>query len=202
MSFNATTKQVTAAIRKIDGKALRNHIQTAAVHVIGHAMQYGHSPLANALADQMQLIPMTRKLAPMVISFLTKNGPFNYGKDTGFVFAKSKRDAMNEDGYDFEAFVLTCPQWDEQAKADKKDATLDLVKAVEALVGKAEKKSIDGHVVDAELIPFLKALLGQYAGKKILAKAAADAKAAAEAAKETTIENGDAGTALVESVAG
>jgi hypothetical protein len=175
MSFTATTKQVTATIRKIDGKALRNNIQTAAVHVIGHAMEFGHSPLANALADQLQLIPMTRKLSPMVIAFVTKNGPLNFSKDTGFVFSKAKRDAMREAGYDYETFVLEAPQWDDQPKAERKDEPLDVLKALEKLADSAAKKAEAGKCIDAELIPYIRALIGQYAGKKVLAAAAAAA---------------------------
>jgi hypothetical protein len=183
MSFTVTTKQVAANIRKIDGKALRNTIQTACVHVVGHAMEFGHSPLANALADQMNLIPMTRKLAPMAIQFLTKNGPLNYSKDTGFVFSKAKRDAMNAAGYDFEEFVLSAPQWDDQPKAERKDEPLDLLKMLEKLADSAAKKSEQGKCIDAELIPYIRALIGQYAGKKLLAKAAAEAAVTADAAK-------------------
>jgi hypothetical protein len=187
--FNATAKQVTATIGKIDGRALRNAIQTAAMHV----MAYGHSPLANTLNDRMQAIPMTRKLAPSVITFLTANGPLNYGASTGFVFSKAKRDKLveafddGEGAFDYEAWALEVEQWDDMARADRKATTLDMVKAVDALVKKAEKKVVDGAVVDAELIPFLKALLGQYAGKKALAAASASsAQVAVPAAVEAS----------------
>jgi len=177
MSFNQTAKQVSASITKVDGKALRTAIQTACVHVIGHAMEHGHSPLANALDDRMNLSPMLKRCNKAVQSFLVGNGPFNYSKDTGYVFSKVKRDAMRDDGYEFDSFAEGAPMWDDVVTQDKKDATFDAFKKLEKLVQQAERKVQSGECIDAALVPYMKALLGQYAGRKAIATASASSAA-------------------------
>lgn len=176
MAFSNTAKQVTALIGKVDGRTLRAAIQQAAVHVVGHAMQHGHSPLVIALSDRMELSPMLRKLQKPLVSFLTKNGPFTHGAK-GFEFSKAKRDALVEEGYTWEAFESEAPAWDDEAKAAPKDEALDLVKAVESLIAKANKKIGEGKCLDADLAPRLGALLGQYVGRKVVEAASVSSKA-------------------------
>ncbi len=184
MGFTSTSRQVSALITKVDGRNLRAAIQTAAVHVIGHAMEHGHSPLANALDDRMALSPMLKRLQPRVQSFLTKNGPFNYSKDTGYVFSKAKRDAMREDGYAFESFASDAPAWDDVPVTERKEHALDVFKEVERLIDRATKKQVQGLCIDAAMIDYLRALCGQYAGKKAIAEAQAKAAAVSAEAKD------------------
>ncbi len=183
MAFNQSAKQVTATIQRIDAKKLRGDIQRAIIHVIGHAMEYGTSPLVEKLNDQLQTTPMLRKLAPMVSGYLVKHGPFVYAKATGWQFSKAKKASMIEDEYSFEEFEASAPMWDDAEKAEKKDVTLDAFKELAKLIDRLEKKSIDGKVVDAALIPYLKALSGQYAGRKVVEEAQAKEQASADAAK-------------------
>ena len=187
MTFTYTAKQVAATITQVDGKALRGAVQTACLHVIGHAMEHGHSPLADALDDRMNLSPMMKRHAPAVQKFLAGNGPFNHSKDTGFVFSKAKRDALNEDEYDFDAYTSGLPYWDDATKAEKKAVDLDVFKEVEKLIARAAKKEAEGHCIDAAMIEYLKALCGQYAGRKAVA-AALEASKAPVQADPTTAE--------------
>ena len=181
MNFPFTAKQVTATIDRVDGRGLRSAIQTACLDIIGHAMEHGHSPLAGRLDDRMTLSPMMKRHAPAVQKFLTGYGPFNHSKDTGFVFSKAKRDALNEDKYEFEAYTLGLPFWDEATKAEKKTETFDVFKEVEKLIARAAKKEAEGHCIDSAMIEYLKALCGQYAGRKAISAAQEASKAPVQA---------------------
>ena len=199
MAFTLTTKQVVATIVKVDGKALRTAIQAASINVLGHAMEYGHSPLAGALDDRMNISPMMRRHAPAVQKFLTTFGPFNFSKDTGYVFSKAKRDALNEESYDFDEYTAGLPMWDDVVKAEKKETTFDTFKEVEKLIVRATKKEAEGNCIDAEMIAFLTALCGQYAGRKIIAAAQATAAAEVEAeAARVAAENAELAALLTE----
>jgi hypothetical protein len=180
MSFNQTAKQVTAAIVKIDAKKLRGDIQRAIVQVIGHAMEHGSSPLVETLTGRMDSVPMLRKLAPMVSTYLKAHGPFVYSKDAGWQFSKARKATLIEAGYDFATFETECPMWDDVAKATPKVEPLDLFKELEKLVAKAERRVPDGTVVSADLVPYIKALMGQYAGRKAVESAQTTAAIAAE----------------------
>jgi hypothetical protein len=171
MSFNQTAKQVTATINKVDGRALRAAVQAACIHVIGHALEFGHSPLANALDDRMTTSPMLKRCQRLVQAFLTSYGPFNYSKDTGYVFSKIKRDKIKDEGYEFEEFEANAPMWDDVERKERTATTVDAFKDLEKLVARLEKKVLAGEVISADLIPYMKALLGKYAGNKAIEQA-------------------------------
>ena len=180
MAFSATQKQVSGLIAKVDGRSLRNAVQAACIHVIGHAMEYGHSPLANALDSRMGSTPMTKKLAPQVARFLGTYGPFNYSESTGYVFSKAKRDVLNEEGYVWEEFSEAPPAfWDEDISGVKAIKAFDLFKAIESAVNRAAKKAAAGLCTDPGMIEYAQAFLGQYAGRKAVAAAQAAAKSTA-----------------------
>lgn len=176
MSFNFTQKQVVAAISKIDSKKLRADVQDACVRVVGHAMLHGSSPLAQTLADRMDMNPVLRKLSPMVTAWLVKEGPFVYAKATGWQFSKAKAAKLNEDGFDYDEFVASCTQWDEQDKVAPKAVPFDCFKEVEKLVAKAAKKAEQGQCLSADMIEFLRAAMGSYSGRKAVADAAASSE--------------------------
>jgi hypothetical protein len=188
MAFTQTTKQVSAIIGKVDGKKLRGDIQAACVAIIGHAMQHGSSPLVDQLSDRLELSPMLRKLAPAATAFLVKHGPFAHTKELGWQFSKAKRKALVEGGYDFDQFCIDAPMWDDVAKAEKKDEAFDMVKELEKLVERAEKRSISGKCIDAALIPDAKALIGQYMGRKAIEAAQASAAAKTFAGEIKAVE--------------
>lgn len=171
MAFTITQKQVAQSINRIDAKTLRAAIQTAAVNVIGHAMEHGSSPLVEQLMDRMDGVPMLAKLAPALSTFLQKQGPFVYGKATGWQFSKTKRAALVEAGYEFDTFAAECPMWDDASKADKTDKPFDLMKEVEKLIERAIKKESQGQCVEAGMIRYLQAVKSKYVADVALAKA-------------------------------
>lgn len=181
MAFNQTTKQVTASINRIDAKKLRSDVQNACINVIGHAMEFGSSPLVETLTERMALSPMMKKLAPLVSAYLKEYGPFVHAKDTGWQFSKAKRAALIEAGYNFDAFKEDAPMWDDVAKAEKKAEPLDLFKELGKLADKAERMVVAGRCIEPELIPLIRALMGQYAGRKVVAEA--QSRATTEALK-------------------
>jgi hypothetical protein len=179
MSFTFTAKQVGALITKVDGRTLRSAIQTAVVHVIGHAMAYGHSPLANALDERMALTPMMKRHQKAVRRYLTTYGPFVVKEEVGLVFDKVKRDKLIDGGYAFEVFAEEAAMWDDEPRSEdgaKGPAPFDLFTQLVKLADTAEKKSLKGQCLEAGLIDQIKALCGHWAGQKAIAKAAADAK--------------------------
>jgi len=178
MSFKFTAKQVTATINKVDGRTLRSAIQTAVVHVIGHAMEFGHSPLVNALDERLQLSPMMKRHQKTVRRYLTTHGPFVFKDEVGLLFDKAKRDKLNEGGYDFATFAEEAAMWDDEPASDAKAAApFDLFTQLVKLADTAEKKSLKGQCLEAGLIDQIKALCGHWAGLKAVAKAAEAAKA-------------------------
>lgn len=192
--FNGTQKQVTQRIAKIDARALSGVIQAACTNVIGHAMAYGHSPLGNALQDRMDSQPMLRKHSKTIVQFMTKHGPFNHSTDTGYVFSKAKRDALreeyaDEDGaFNFDAWVIDVPHWDEQPKADREAGKpLDAFKALEKLADNIAKRAPLGTVINADLERYIRAVIAKYTSDQVMAKAQA---AQTQVVERVTIKEG------------
>jgi hypothetical protein len=184
MAFNLSTKQVGAAITKVNATKLRGDIQLAVIGVIGHAMAHGSSPLVEALVDRMTLSPMLKKLEPLVTAYLKQFGPFVHAKGTGWQFSKDRRAKLEASGYDYDTFAEEAPMWDDVEKAAKKADAFDLMKEMEKLIAKAEKKNIAGECITAAFIPYLKAVKAKFVSDCALASA----RASASAERDTAIK--------------
>ena len=187
MAFDRTQKQVIAAISKLDFTAIRRGIQASCIDIIGHAMAHGSSPCVESLCSQLDITPMGRKHVPAVTLFMVKHGPFVHSKATGWQFSKAKRDAITEEGYDFDDLSTTLPMWDDVPKAAPKELTIDLFKEVEKLIAKAAKMAQGGHCANADMLEHLNATVGAYVGRRVVAEALEASRLAALAKVPTKV---------------
>lgn len=120
------------------GAKLDKMIQHAAVHAIGHAIQYGDIKYANEL---LEALPKGgRKQA--FVKFMETYGPFAF-VTAGKKFAFFKRDTLAFDG----AALIEGKQWHETIKEevvstlDVEDVVAKMLKRIEAAV-KADSKGV------------------------------------------------------------
>lgn len=166
---------INDAIAKIvkAGKAQTRAIETVLVMAVYDSIVHQSPETANALIGALRM--STRKDG--IIAFLEKFGQlFNKGGKTGFVhFALGSQAHLLWDAEYVDRVQEEAQSWESFKPPTKVADDLDVVKLVEGVIKKTEKDGI--KVVDADLVPYLKALLAQYVSRKALANAAATSMA-------------------------
>jgi hypothetical protein len=156
----ANKADLLAYIRLIgrNGAALDRMIQIAAVHAIGHAVQFdGAIIFANRLFNAM---PKGGRSQAMV-KYLEKHGPFVYVASAK-QFAFYKRDSLKFDG----AALMKTPWY--EVETEKVASTLDAQKMVDALIKRLETAiEKDGRTVqNADMLDDIKETATKYAAKQ------------------------------------
>lgn len=166
-----TGEQMADAIKKLirAGKSLGRSVETCLVMAVYDSIANKSPAAANALIGALRT--STKKQG--IVAFLEKFGQL-FDRNGKFVhFALGSQEHLKWDA-EYSTLVQEEAESWESMKPPVVAQELDLVKAVESLIKRAEKE--DAIVIDAELVPYLKALLGQYAGKKAVAAAQAGSK--------------------------
>lgn len=159
---------LTAYIGKIGraGTKLDKMIQHAAVHAIGHAVEFGDIKYANELLDALP--KGARRQA--FVKFIETHGPFAF-MTQGKKFAYFKRDGLEFDG----DALLKGQQWHETVKEnvvstlDVEDMVAKMLKRIEGAV-KADSTSVK-HM---DLYEAISAAAADYYSAKIVADAEDD----------------------------
>lgn len=140
-----------------NGVQLDRMIQIAAVHAIGHAIQFGDIVYANRLYGAM---PKGGRLQAMV-KYFEKYGPFVYVASAK-QFAHYKRDSLKFDG----AALMKAPWY--EIETEKVVSTLDVQKMVDSLIKRLETAiEKDGRTVqNAAMLDDIKAVSLDYAARQ------------------------------------
>lgn len=171
-----TTEEIAAACKKIvtASKSASRAIETVLVMAVYDSIVNKSAVVANTLVGSLR----QSMKQDAIVAFLEKFGQlYDRGGKARFAhFALGAQARVVWDA-DYVALVQEEARNWESFKADPKDSVYDVVKAVEAIIKKADKAD-EAHVTDKALAEYLKALLAQYTSKKALAAAQATATVA------------------------
>lgn len=169
-----TPDQITAAVKAlvVAGKTLSRKVEQVLVMAVFDSIVNKSPVVANALINALR----TSMKRDGIIAFLEKFGQLhNKGGKTGFVHFNLGSAARLEWDADYVAQVQEeAMGWEGYKPEPKAAEAMDVMKAVQALIAKTEKDGVE--LIDGDLVPYLKALLAQYAGKKAIAAAGAAVK--------------------------
>jgi regulator of protease activity HflC (stomatin/prohibitin superfamily) len=182
-----STADIDAAVKRLTsaGKQISRAVEKLLVMAVYDSIVNKSDETANALIGALRA--STKKDG--IIAFLEKHGQlYNKGGKTGFVHFALGSQARLTWTPDYVEMVQDAAEAWETFKPAAEVKPFDVVKAVESVIKSAGKDGIE--VVDAELVPRLKALLAQYNAAKVLAQAAATAAEATAQHKDAarTIE--------------
>jgi hypothetical protein len=168
-ALSFTTEQMQEAVKKLirAGKALGRSVETCLVMAVYDSIANKSPVVANALIGALRT--STKKQG--IVAFLEKFGQL-YDRNGKFVhFALGTQENLAWDA-DYSHLVQEEAESWESFKPAPKSEPIDMVKGLEALIKRGQKEGAE--VIDADLIPYMQALLAQYAAKKALDKAKAE----------------------------
>jgi hypothetical protein len=170
VSFSQT--DIDAAVAKLakSAKTFARNVETVLVMAVYDSIVNSSPAVANALIGALRA--STKRQG--IVAFLEKHGQlFNKEGKVGFVhFALGAQGRLAWTKDYVELVQEEAQGWESFKPVPPAAPPLDMVAEIQKLVKRHDAAAKNGTaIVDAELAPYLSALLGQYAGRKAVATA-------------------------------